>query len=173
MNSGPKSIVVVGDAYAETQYFVEEIPLQSEFTIASSATIVYGSKTINASRILARLKDKVGFVAHVGQDTDGEGTIQAISSWGILPLVKRVEDEKTGKIVVITNQSGKSAITLFSGANQTLSPQSISNLEAEIIKHDAVYAATNLPLDSLYSLAEICRENKIPLKSGVLTELAP
>lgn len=163
MNSDPKSIIVVGDAYAETQYFVEEIPSQSEFAIASSATSVYGSKTINASRILARLKNKVSFVAHLGQDTDGENTIQALSGWGILSLVKCVEGEKTGKIVVITNKSGKSSITLFRGANQTLSQKAISNLEAEIIKHDAVYAATCLPLDSLYSLAEICRVNKIPL----------
>lgn len=163
MNSDPKSIVVVGDAYAETQYFVEEIPSQSEFAIASSATSVYGSKTINASRVLARLKDKVSFVAHLGQDTDGENTIQALSDWGILSLVKCIEGEKTGKIVVITNKSGKSSITLFRGANQTLSQKAISNLEAEIIKHDAVYAATSLPLDSLYSLAEICRVNKIPL----------
>lgn len=158
-----KSILVIGDIYAETQYFVDKIPTQDEFTFASDATSIYGSKTVNASRVLSRLGNVVSFFAHAGSDTDGNNAKQALTGWKIVSLMKHVSEEKTGKIVVITDQSAKSSITLFRGANQTVSTASINELKHIITKQDAVYAATNLPLESLYLLVQICIDNHVPL----------
>lgn len=158
-----KSILVIGDVYSETQYFVEEIPSGNEFAISEDATSVFGSKTINASRTLARLGSNVDFFAHVGNDLEGVNSIKTFKDWEINSLTAQINNEKTGKIVVITDKSGKSGITLFRGANQTITPQIIAKYENKIAQYDAIYAATNLQLDSLYVLADLCHKINVPL----------
>jgi sugar/nucleoside kinase (ribokinase family) len=157
------SILVVGDVYAETQYFVDRIVTENQFTFASEATAIYGSKTLNAARIFSRLGNEVNFYAHVGKDLDGENAISSLNSWGIIPLVRKVETNQTGKIVVITNSHAKSAVTLFRGANSTVSKPYISDLKEMISRVDGIYAATNLPLESLYLLTDICHSLKKPI----------
>ena len=154
-----KSILVIGDAYVETQYFVSTIPSANQFEIATNAQTVYGSKTINSSRIFARLRDKTTFFTNVGDDLDGVNVVQAISDWGIFAHIEKITGSKTGKISVITNQNGESSITLYPGANATITPKVISTLKEKILLSDAIYTGTHLPLEALYCLADICHEN--------------
>ena len=154
---------VVGDVYVETQYFVDEISIGDQFVIATDATSVYGSKTINASRILSRSDNEVTFFAHAGNDKDGENAVAAIKNWGINPDLKLLDQEKTGKMVVITNSLGKSAVTLYRGANQTITSDIVQTLESKFGQFDGVYTATNLELEALYKLASICEKQTIPI----------
>lgn len=154
------SILVIGDIYAETQYFVSKIPTEDEFMIADDAVAMFGSKTLNAARILARLDNQVSYYAHAGSDSDGESADAFVKNQKLISLVTLVSEEKTGKIVVTTAQSGKSSVTLFKGANQTIDVGTILDLADEIESADAVYAATNLPLEGLYTLVELCHKQK-------------
>jgi|GEM_PF-3189551 len=157
------AILIIGEAYAETQYFVENIVTENQFALASDSISVYGSKTVNAARIFSRLGNEVNFYAHVGDDLDGNNVITSLKNWGITPLINRIKTNKTGKIVVITSDHAKSAITLFRGANSTVSKQHIAELETIVSKVNGVYSATNLPLESLYLLAAICHGLGKPL----------
>lgn len=73
---------------------------------------------------------------------------------------------KTGEIVVQTDANGLSSITLYFGANSEIRPEDFEELNKGIKEYDYVYAATNLPLDSLYRLVEICNQNGV----GILVD---
>lgn len=148
-------VLIVGDIYTEVQYLVDKIPVGNEFSIAEAAITVTGSKTINAARILTRLRNKVKLYGHVGDDVDGENAILFLKTHGISPKILRKPDNTTGKISVITDRDGKSSITLFRGANQSILVTDIEKLGSEIEMADIVYTATNLPLPSLYSLIKL------------------
>jgi len=155
-----KKILVVSDIYFETQYFLNKIPKAKEFEIASDVTNIIGSKTLNAARVLANLGNKVDLFGKVG--SDGEKAIEGIKKFGIFTEDIEVRySSKTGQIVVQTDSTGESAITLFFGANNEITPESFDTLAKRISHYDFVYAATNLPLESLYRLASICEHNEV------------
>jgi len=157
-------VLVVGDIYIETQYFVDQIPSAKEFTFSSQAVTTTGSKTINASRVLAKLNNDVHFFGRVGKDSLGELAISHLQSFGVnTESVKSQEDQRTGLISVITDQNAESGIILFSGANKSIVKNEIDLLQNEIDNYDFIYTATNLAPESLYTLIDIANTKQIPI----------
>lgn len=157
------TILIIGDVRSESQYFVPKIPLENEFVISSDVSSGVGSKSINAARIFSRLENQVLFYAHVGDDVEGKNAKFAFQKWSFTPELKVIEGQKTGKLVLLTNPEGKSAISFFPGANATIKISNIHDLKDTIKKTDGVYTTTNLDLESLYFLSCFCKEFNIPL----------
>lgn len=158
------NILVVGDIYAENQFFVETIPVENEFSVANEVTSVTGSKTINSARILSRLKNKVDFFAKTGTDDSYLKVLADFKRYGIsIDLIEQANDYKTGHIAVTTDSVGRSSISIYFGANSSVNAADIENLEKDLKKYQMVYAATHLPLDCLYKLADITKKHNVPL----------
>ncbi|MCK9368393.1 PfkB family carbohydrate kinase [Candidatus Dojkabacteria bacterium] len=158
-------ILVVSDIYYETQYFVKRIPKVNEFEISTDITNIIGSKTLNAARVLKNLGNNTNLWGKVG--SDGKNAIEGIKDYGISTNnIETIFSSKTGQIVVQTNITGLSSITLYSGVNSEIHPDDFEKLEKSIKDYKFVYAATNLPLESLYKLAEICKRNEV----GILVD---
>lgn len=158
-----QKILVIGDIYSETQYFLDEIPDVNQFMFAKDALQIFGSKTINAARIFSRLNCTTSFFGFVGDDQEGKNAPAALEKYKINSLLQQVNNERTGKIVVLTNKEGKSSIVLFAGSNAAFSPKYIDGLSEEIESCDIVYTATSLPLPSLYYLVEKCNKANVPI----------
>ncbi len=158
------NILVIGDIYIETQYFVEEIPSINEFSVAENVTTITGSKTINSARILTKLENNVDFLAKVGTDDAYLKVLSDFKHYKInIDLLSQTEQDKTGQLVVITDESGRSSISIYFGANRTISVSEIEGLANDLKKYQMIYAATHLPLDCLYKLAEIAKHQNVPL----------
>jgi ribokinase len=157
-----KPILVIGDLYSETQYFVEKLPGQDQFIFAHGATTMVGGKVVNAARILARLGNQVSFYGHVGNDDDGETAEHALAKYAIHSQLQKKPNETTGKITVTTDREAKSSIVLFMGANKTITQDSIATLKTTITP-SFIYAATSLELSALYALIAYAAEESIPL----------
>jgi len=151
-------ILVIGDIYFETQYFVEKIPLEDEFSIASSATNIIGSKTINVSRVLSKKGNSIYFYGKVGDNEFGEIAKTILRKTYTLntKYIFTVLNSQTGQISLVTNSDGKSSITLNLAANKLFNQEDISRFKKIVIDFDLVYCATNLPLNLLYLIVEEC-----------------
>lgn len=157
-------ILVIGDIYFETQYFIENIPTAKQVSIASETTNNAGSKTINAARVMAGLKNDVSFIGRVGDDNLAEIVLKDLKDKGIdTSHIKKLPNFPTGTLAVQTNEEGNSSVTLFFGANKAFTEEDLVHFRAVVKDYDLVYAATNLPLDYLYQVVDICS------KSNVLT----
>lgn len=158
-----KKVLVVGDIYSETQYFVDRIPGENEFSIAPEAVTTIGSKTVNVARTLAKLGNQVAYCGVTGDDSDSVEANSKLKGWGITPMLSKVVSLPTGKITVITPKSGKSSIVLSAGANQELSIDTVISLETRLKDFNCVYTSTALPLESLYALVTTCIKCSVPV----------
>jgi ribokinase len=156
--------LVVGDIYSEDQFFVQTIPVENEFSVAAQVTTLTGSKTINSARVMTRLNNAVDFYAKAGVDDRYLKVLADFKRYGInIDLINQTENVKTGQIAVATDEMGKSAISIYFGANSTVTPEDIQTLEANLHNYNMVYGATHLPLNCLYKLIEICNRKRVPL----------
>jgi ribokinase len=158
-----KSTLVVGDIYIETQFFVEAIPLENEFSFSSEAFTTIGSKTINVARTLVKLNNNVSYCGLIGNDADGKQAVNKLAEYKINIRLISISEESSGKITVITPKSGKSSITLYAGSNDKLTSNIIGSLESIINNFDCVYTSTALPLESLYALVDLCHKHSRPI----------
>jgi len=156
-----KKILVVGDIYAETQYFTDSIPLENEFAFAREAISTIGSKSINVARTLTKLGDDITYFGIVGDDVDGREADSQLRHYGINSQLTKIQATLTGKIAVITPKSGESSIVLSAGANEILTPAMILELVPKLSGFDCVYTSTALPLESLYALIDLCHKLKL------------
>ncbi len=158
-------ILVIADIYAETQYFVDSIPLENQVAIALQVTNTIGSKTLNASRVLAKLGNDVFLFGKIGSDQNGSIALETIKDkYNLNPdFIYNVKNSSTGQLVVITNNNGKSSITIQFGANKLVNEEDIDHISKYLSGFDMVYSATNLTLPLLYKLVDKCNNFKVPI----------
>lgn len=152
-------ILVIGDIYFETQYFIDAIPNAKQIAIAADTTSNAGSKTINAARVMSSLGNEVSFIGRVGKDNLAELVLSDLQSKSInTTLIKKLNDYPTGQLVVQTDKDGDSSVTLFFGANKAFTGEDLENFKVVVNEYDLVYAATNLPLNYLYQVVDTCNQ---------------
>ncbi|MBN1619071.1 bifunctional hydroxymethylpyrimidine kinase/phosphomethylpyrimidine kinase [Candidatus Dojkabacteria bacterium] len=155
-------ILVTSDIYSESQYFVDEIPKANQFQISSDFKNMPGSKMLNAARVLHALGNNVEIRGLVGDDQEGALMLEKIKAWGFnIDNIQKKEGEKTGHIVVITDKSGNSSVTLYQGVNTQLTPDNIFPHKTDLHQYDFVYTGTHLPLGTLYEIVERCNLEKV------------
>lgn len=158
------NILVVGDIYYENQFFVPLIPVENEFSVATNVISLTGSKTINSARVMVKLSNNVDFFGKAGTDDYYLKVLSDFKRFGInLDKILQSESSRTGQIVYNTDDGGRSSVSIYFGANSTITVSDIEELEKTVNKYSMIYAATHLPLDCLYKLIEICENKRVPL----------
>jgi ribokinase len=157
------NILVVGDIYSESEFKVETIPAPGEYSIADSVFTVTGSKTINTARIISKLGNSTNFFGKAGKDDLYFKVLADFKNFGIKIDHIIQNDVKTGQISITTDQADTNAASIFFGANATVSIEDIQSIKNDLNTFKLVYASTNLPLDCLYALINLCQANRTPL----------
>lgn len=121
-----KKIVVVGSINTDYTFNVNQIPQAGKTTRINNLTTSLGGKGANQAVGAARLGRDVALIGEIGQDTDSDFIIdilekQRVDTNGIHRDIKL----PTGKAYIYVEKSGESTITVFSGANHNLTPESI------------------------------------------------
>lgn len=157
-------LLVVGDIYFETEFFVPTIPVENEFSVASNVQSITGSKTINSARVMSRLNNDIDFFAMTGTDDTYLKVLSDFKRFKInIDKIIQTEDEKTGQISSTTDGMNRSAISIYFGANKLVTSEFITELESNLSTYQMVYGATHLPLNCLYELVRICNKKNVPL----------
>lgn len=156
-------VLVLGDIYIETQFYVDQLPIENEFSVAQDVYTYTGSKTLNSARVLAQLGNYIDFFGKAGNDELYLKVISDLKRYKInLDFIKQ-QQTKTGQLTITTDSLGRDAISVYFGANSTINIDDIIELEEEVTNYQMVYASTNLPLNCMYKLVEICSNKKVSL----------
>lgn len=121
-----KKIVVVGSINTDYTFTVDQIPQIGKTTRITNMSTSLGGKGANQAVGAAKLGREVALIGEIGHDTDSDFIIdilekQHVDTHGIHRDMKL----PTGKAYIYVEKSGEGTITIFSGANHNLTPESI------------------------------------------------
>ena len=92
-----------------------------------------GGKGANQALAAHRLGGDVKFVTCLGNDANGQNTLQYYRQEGLdVSAGLIVKDTPTGTAMILVNNEGENCIIITPGANHKLSPDHIQRIEKEI-----------------------------------------
>ena len=115
----------------------------------------------NIAHNLARLGAKVGLIAAIGTDPQGEAVLEATRAAGVDTSRIRALTPATGTYIAVLNPDGE-LVTAMSDmrAADMLTPDVVMQFEIDILAATFVVADCNLPLKTLEIIASVAR-NKL------------
>src|SRR5438552_6726451 len=90
-------------------------------TGAEGVRILPGGSAANFAAQAARLGAQVRFVSRVGRDWAGEMLVRSLQDDGVLTSVRTVDEEPTGRVLVMVDPRGQRRMWSYPGASRTLS----------------------------------------------------
>lgn len=154
-----KKILVVGSSNTDLIIKVSEIPRPGETLLGGKFMTFPGGKGANQAVAAARAGGDVVFIASVGEDAYGLGSIKEYRLDNInTENIKICKGVPSGIAMITIASSGENAITVASGANEKLLPDDLD--EAEEAFHEADYMIIQLetPLETVEKAICLCGE---------------
>ncbi|HEX8228590.1 MAG TPA: PfkB family carbohydrate kinase [Chloroflexia bacterium] len=98
-------------------------PASGEVDVGAGAVQLHpGGSAANFAVQAARLRADVRFISRVGRDMLGEMLVRSLESEGVTPAVRVMDDEATGRVLVMVDQSGDRRMWSYPGASASISP---------------------------------------------------
>ena len=150
-----KKILASGSIVIENQFFVENIPQLNEVALSNKKALpAAASKVVNGCRLLTK-SNEVFLLSAIGKDDKGKKAIDLIKEYGFkTQLIQTTKNNSTGEVIVLTDNNGQSAITVYLGAGRHIKP------EKKLNQYDAFYLDTSIPLQTLYYILKNKPQNK-------------
>lgn len=171
-----KKIVVVGSINTDYTFNVDQIPQIGKTTRISNLTTSLGGKGANQAVGAAKLGREVSLIGEIGQDTDSDFIIdilekQRVDTHGIHRDIKL----PTGRAYIYVEKSGEGTITVFSGANQNLTPESIRSRQHLFEKAGYCLLSTEIHQGTILEASTIARKYNVKtiLKPSALESFPP
>lgn len=156
-------ILAVGSTNIDFVANVEKVPSAGETIISGGAySFVPGGKGANAAVAAARLGADVIFCARVGNDTYGKMLRTTYENEGIdTRYVTFDKEQSTGLAAIYVESSGANRITVFPGANHTLTEDMVE--EAFTSYPDALLIQFEIPKDIVISSVRQANADGVPV----------
>ena len=166
-NSHEKKIVVVGSINTDITLNVNEFPAEENTIIIHNHLTSIGGKGVNQTLGIQKMGVPVSLIGKVGNDSQGKSIVSKLVLENLdIAGVEKVEDCETGKAYIYLKKDGQSTISIFSGANDKLSPKDIES--KKYLFKNSVYCliSTEIPEITVEKTIEIAKNNnsKIILK---------
>jgi len=130
-------------------YKVERI-LDDEETTVDEAKLSPGGSAANTIYGLAKLGVKSGFIGAVGDDAEGEVSIQDFRKVGVdTSQIKIKAGAKTGSVLCLSDQAGKRSLYVIPGANNLLA---MEDLDVTYINRAKILHISSFANDSQFKL---------------------
>ncbi|HEX8599437.1 MAG TPA: PfkB family carbohydrate kinase [Chloroflexia bacterium] len=98
-------------------------PASGEVDVGAGAVQLHpGGSAANFAVQAARFGADVRFISRVGRDMPGEMLVRSLESEGVTPAVRAMEDEVTGRVLVMVDHAGNRRMWSYPGASALLSP---------------------------------------------------
>lgn len=169
-----KKIVVVGSINTDYTFTVDQIPQIGKTTRITNINTSLGGKGANQAVGAAKLGREVALIGEIGHDTDSNFIIdilekQHVDTHGVHRDIKL----PTGKAYIYVEKTGESTITIFSGANRNLTPESIRKRQHLFEKAGYCLLSAEINPGTLLEASTIAKQYgvKTILKPSVLTTL--
>lgn len=169
-----KKILVVGSIHIDNTFSVDALPQSGKTTKILSTSLALGGKGANQSIGAAKLGREVSLIGKVGNDTDSAFVTVTLESENIAADgISRDNNAQTGKAFIYLDTDGESAITILSGANDSLSGKDIEKKEYLFKNVGYTLLSAELTLSTIIEAAKISKKNgaKNILKPATLKEI--
>ncbi|CAM3216602.1 ribokinase [Vagococcus fessus] len=162
------TITIIGSINLDTTLRVKDMPKPGETIHAIEHFTAGGGKGANQAVAAKRSDANTFFIGAVGND--GAGSMmtdlmsqEEIDMTGVTPL----DNESTGQAFIMVDNHGENSIMIYSGANNTFTPEHVEKSSDLIKNSDFVIAQFESAIDSTIEAFKIARAN------GVKTILNP
>lgn len=155
-------IIVVGSSNTDMIVKVPRIPTPGETILGGEFMTAPGGKGANQAVAAARAGGLVTFIANTGNDTLGEEAIEGFNKEGINTDYIFVDDDNpSGVALIFVGEVGENSIAVASGANGTLTPSKIKEIEDVIAGGDILLIQLETPLDTIEEAIRIANKNGV------------
>lgn len=158
-----KPVVVVGSINADLVARVTRIPRPGETLLGAHFETIPGGKGANQAVAVGRLGYPVAMIGKLGSDAFAPVLRKSLEDAGVdTEAVENVEGA-SGVALIEVSDRGENSIVVVPGANAALLPADLDRHRSLIAAAGMVLARLEIPIESILRLAEICREESVPL----------
>src|SRR6056297_1037398 len=143
-------IIVIGSSNTDMIVKVPRIPTPGETILGGKFIKAAGGKGANQAVAAARSGGEVTFIANIGEDSLGKEAIEGFKKEGINTDYIFVDQEApSGVALIFVGDDGENSIAVASGANATLAPSNINQIDQVIAKGDILLTQLETPLETI------------------------
>lgn len=155
-------IIVVGSSNTDMIVKVPRIPAPGETILGGKFVKAAGGKGANQAVAAARSGGDVIFIANTGNDDLGEEAIQGFKKEGINTDYIFVDDDSpSGVALIFVDEDGENSIAVASGANGTLTPSQIEEIEDVIALREILLTQLETPIETVKKAVKIANKNGV------------
>jgi len=155
-------ITVVGSTNTAMIFASPSLPVPGQTILGSSFSLSPGGRGANQAVAAARSGASVTFIGRIGNDIFGEVVLDSLLQNGIdTSHIIRDKDRPSGVSSVVTDDQGRSMITVSSGANLNLSPDDLLEARQAITGADILLMQLEIPLETVRYAAGLARSSGV------------
>ncbi|KAK6946579.1 LOW QUALITY PROTEIN: Carbohydrate kinase PfkB [Dillenia turbinata] len=164
-NSANPPLVVVGSANADIYVEIDRLPREGETISAKTGQTLAGGKGANQAACGSKLAYPTYFVGQVREDAHGKLISEALEKGGVnLDHLNTVASVPTGHAVVILQSDGQNSIIIVGGANMSCWPETLSDLDLEVVRNAGIVLLQREIPDSVnIQVAKAARNAGVPV----------
>lgn len=157
-------IIVIGSSNTDMVIKTSRLPVPGETLLGGTVMMNPGGKGANQAVAAARLRGKVIFVAKTGNDIFGKQCVELLENEGINALYMFSDmNNPSGLALITVDAFGENCIVVASGANMSLSPEDVQQVEKEMQPGDIVLMQLEIPLATVEYVSRIAQEKGLRL----------
>lgn len=173
------TITVVGSINLDTTLRVNQMPKPGETLHAKEHFTAGGGKGANQAVAAKRSGADTYFIGAVGNDGAGMMMKELLTHEDIdIDGVATLDNQSTGQAFITVDDAGENSIMIFSGANNSFTPDQVKESTETIAKSDFIISQFESAIDSTVKAFNIAREKQVktilnpaPAISDIPTEL--
>lgn len=159
-NTQGKKILVIGSINIDNYLCVDTLPHSGKAVISSITHQYPGGKAMNQAVGVSKMGHQVSLIGNVGNDLDADAIFATIHEHHINPRgVCRHSDAKTGQAYIFVQKDGNSMISIMSGANITLTPETIRINQNLFENTEFCLIQTEIPLETVETACMVAKQN--------------
>lgn len=163
MAPGSNRVVVVGSINTDLVVTADRLPRPGETIPGRSFQTFQGGKGANQAVAAALLGAEVMMIGKVGTDSFGAESIRQLQGRGVDCSQVEVEAGDSGLAIITVGAGGGNSIIVVPGANAAVTPAWIESKIATIRSAGMVLTQLEIPVASVLRLAQLCRQENVPL----------
>ncbi|XP_063420015.1 ribokinase-like [Mytilus trossulus] len=168
-------VIVIGSCNMDLSTYAPRFPKPGETTTGHKYVVGFGGKGANQCVSAARLGCKTAMVGKVGNDDNGNKTIDNFKSNGVTTDYMAVTDQSSTGIAAITiADTGENSIVIVPGANLLLTDVDVTAIEDLIKGSKVVVCQLEVGLSATLETLKLTRKHNVrcilntaPAQSGL------
>lgn len=156
------TITVVGSINLDTTLRVNQMPKPGETLHAKEHFTAGGGKGANQAVAAKRSGADTYFIGAVGNDGAGMMMKELMTHEDIdINGVSTLDNQSTGQAFITVDDAGENSIMIFSGANNSFTPEQVKESTETITKSDFIISQFESAMDSTVEAFNIARDKKV------------